>query len=202
MSLIKIPPELLAIICSSLPLASIAALERTCWALCRGVSQSGVWAARVRRVDKAKSFNYVTRVLSNVREKDVRDQKVFKVLLAVRKMIKAASFAFFWEMMEKHNHNQLFSQCGHPNKFDVARQRFMSRKISQFKALSSMILEAEQYDRLDNHRAFCCEASTSEGGVDVAESLERMRIEVKEFFVFNFEEAAFEIQKQCAVLNT
>ena len=41
MSLIKIPPELLAIICSSLPLASIAALERTCWALCRGVSQSG-----------------------------------------------------------------------------------------------------------------------------------------------------------------
>ena len=31
-----------------------------------------------------------------------------KVLLAVRKMIKAASFAFFWEMMEKHTHNQLF----------------------------------------------------------------------------------------------
>merc|ERR1719318_2250959 len=95
----------------------------------------------------------------------------------------------------------LCSQCGHPNKFDVARQRFMSRKISQFKALSSMILDAEQYDRLDNHRAFCCEASTSEGGVVVAESLERMRIEVKESFVFNFEEAAFEIQKQCAVLN-
>ena len=60
-----------------------------------------------------------------MREKDVRDQKVFKVvgrqkgeisftsqsskvLLAVRKMIKAASFAFFWEMMEKHTHNQLF----------------------------------------------------------------------------------------------
>ena len=75
----------------------------------------------------------------------------------------------------------LCSQCGHPNKFDVARQRFMSRKISQFKALSSMILEAEQYDRLDNHRAFCCEASTSEGGVDVAESLERMRIKVDQF---------------------
>ena len=31
-----------------------------------------------------------------------------KVLLAVRRMIKAASFAFFWEMMEKHTHNQLF----------------------------------------------------------------------------------------------
>ena len=44
-----------------------------------------------------------------------------------------------------------------------------------------MILEAEQYDRLDNHRAFCCEASTSEGGVDVAESLERMRIKVDQF---------------------
>ena len=54
-----------------------------------------------------------------MREKDVRDQKVFKVqdvvghqsskvLLAVSKMIKVASFAFFWEMMEKHNHNQLF----------------------------------------------------------------------------------------------
>ena len=31
-----------------------------------------------------------------------------QVLLAVRRMIKAASFAFFWEMMEKHTHNQLF----------------------------------------------------------------------------------------------
>ena len=31
-----------------------------------------------------------------------------KVLLAVRRMIKAASFAFFWQMMEKHTHNQLF----------------------------------------------------------------------------------------------
>ena len=83
------------------------------------------------REDKTKSYNYVTRALSNVREKNVRDQRVFKVqykvegelaankrrsltclsskvLLAVRKMIKAASFAFFWEMMEKHTHNQLF----------------------------------------------------------------------------------------------
>ena len=39
----------------------------------------GVWAARARRVDKAKSYNYVTRALSNVREKNVRDHKVFKV---------------------------------------------------------------------------------------------------------------------------
>ena len=79
--------------------------------------------ARVRKVDRAKSYNYVTRALANVREKNVRDQKVFKVdnramdsqffmelkvLLAVRRMIKAASFAFFWEMMDKHTHNQLF----------------------------------------------------------------------------------------------
>jgi len=201
MSLVQMPPELLAIICSSLPLSTIAALERTCRALCRGVSQSGVWAARARRVDKAKSYNYVTRALSNVREKNVRDQKVFKVLLAVRKMIKAASFAFFWEMMEKHAHNQLFRHCGQPNKFDVARQRFLSRKISQFKALSSTILEAEQYDRLDNHSAFCCEASATGGVLDVADSLQRIRIKVKESFAFNFEEAALEIQKHCAVLN-
>ena len=31
-----------------------------------------------------------------------------KVLLAARKMIKVANFAFSWEMMEKHTHNQLF----------------------------------------------------------------------------------------------
>ena len=68
--------------------------------------------------------------------------------------------------------------CGQPNKFDVARQRFLSRKITQFKALSSMILEAEQYDRLDNHSAFCFEASASGGGLDVADSLQRMRIMV------------------------
>ena len=39
----------------------------------------GIWAARARKVDRAKSYNYVTRALANVREKNVRDQKVFKV---------------------------------------------------------------------------------------------------------------------------
>ena len=166
-----------------------------------------------------------------------------KVLLAVRRMIKAASFAFFWEMMEKHTHNQLFRymmdvwntatdvmitilvecnffrHCGHPHKFDVARQRFFSQKMSQFKALSEMILESEEYNCLDNHDAFCCEVWRSGGAVDVAESLEKMRNEVKKVylivlkhlkfltqversFAFDFDEAAMEIQKQCALLNT
>ena len=39
----------------------------------------GIWAARARKVDRAKSYNFVTRALANVREKNVRDQKVFKV---------------------------------------------------------------------------------------------------------------------------
>ena len=60
----------------------------------------------------------------------------------------------------------------------MARHGFLSRKITQFKALSSMILEAEQYDRLDNHSALGCEASASGGGLDVADSLQRMRIMV------------------------
>ena len=86
-------------------------------------STSGIWATRARKVDREKSYNYVTRALANVKERNVRDQKVFKVnnlqqcgsilleikvLLAVRRMIKAASFAFFWEMMEKGTCNQLF----------------------------------------------------------------------------------------------
>jgi len=201
MSLTKMPPELLANICLSLPLSSIAALERTCSTLRCGIGLSGIWAARARKVDRAKSYNFVTRALANVREKNVRDQKVFKVLLAVRRMIKTASFTFFWDMMEKHTHNKLFRHCGHPHKFDVARQRFFSQKISQFKALSEMFLEAEQYNCLDNHDAFCCEVLRSGGVVDVAKSLEKMRSEVKRSFAFDFEEAAVEIQKQCALLN-
>jgi len=201
MSLTKMPPELLANICLSLPLSSIAALERTCSTLRCGIGLSGIWAARARKVDRAKSYNFVTRALANVREKNVRDQKVFKVLLAVRRMIKKASFTFFWDMMEKRTHNQLFRHCGHPHKFDVARQRFFSQKISQFKALSEMFLEVEQYNCLDNHDAFCCEVVRSGGVVDVAKSLEKMRSEVKRSFAFDFEEAAVEIQKQCALLN-
>ena len=42
MSLVKMPPELLAKICFSLPLSSIAALERTCSALRQGISLSGM----------------------------------------------------------------------------------------------------------------------------------------------------------------
>ena len=39
--------------------------------------------------------------------------------------------------------------------------------------------EAEQYNCLDNHDAFCCEVFRSGGVVDVAKSLEKMRSEVK-----------------------
>ena len=92
-------------------------------------------------MDKAKSYNYVTRALANVKEKNVRDQKVFKVnrranrecclmlklkvLLAVRRMIKAASFAFFWEMMEKHTHNQLFRYMMDVWKILISMQPFV-----------------------------------------------------------------------------
>ena len=107
MSLLKMPPELLAHICFSLPLSSIAALERTCKALHSGISHSGIfcilnggllnpslnlwmlpyinssspgiWATRARKVDRAKSYNYVTRALADVKQKNVTDQKVFKV---------------------------------------------------------------------------------------------------------------------------
>ena len=75
--------------------------------------------------------------------------------------------------------------CGHPHKFDVARQRFFSQKISQFKALSEMFLEVEQYNCLDNHDAFCCEVVRSGGVVDVAKSLEKMRSEVKKAGLLN-----------------
>ena len=114
--------------------------------------------------------------------------------------------------------SNFFRQCGHPYKFDVARQRFFSQKMSQFKALSAMILESEEYNCLDNHDAFCCEVWRSGGAVDVAESLEKMRNEVKKVylderlfldiltqversFAFDFDEAVMEIQKQCALLN-
>ena len=63
----------------------------------------------------------------------------------------------------------------------MARHGFLSRKITQFKALSSMILEAEQYDRLDNHSALGCEASASGGGLDVADRLQKMRLKVAYF---------------------
>ena len=39
--------------------------------------------------------------------------------------------------------------------------------------------EAEQYNCLDNHDAFCCEVFRCGGVVDVAKSLEKMRNEVK-----------------------
>ena len=79
--------------------------------------------------------------------------------------------------------SNFFRQCGHPYKFDVARQRFFSQKMSQFKALSAMILESEEYNCLDNHDAFCCEVWRSGGAVDVAESLEKMRNEVKKVYL-------------------
>ena len=44
-----------------------------------------------------------------------------------------------------------------------------------------MILEAEQYDRLDNYSALFCEASASGEKLDVADSLQRMRLKVDYF---------------------
>lgn len=54
MSLVKMPPELLANICFSLPLSSIAALEGTCSDLRRGIGFSGIFNASFKNVESCQ----------------------------------------------------------------------------------------------------------------------------------------------------
>ena len=198
--LLLLPPELVARVCLSLPSATLAAMERSCSSLRRRLAAGGVWAARARRVDKAKAYSFVTRLLAVVTERGEEDQRVFKVVLGVRAVIRRASYSFLGSIMEQEKETEIYHHCATSPHFSAARQQFMSKKMTQFKAWSGLYFEDEsEYDKLDNHFTFSDEVLSCDE-FDVAKVLERMEEEARRRFVFNLEEVMEGVRRRCLVI--
>ena len=198
--LLLLPPELVARICRSLPSATLAAMERSCSSLRRHLAAAGVWAARARRVNKAKAYSFVTRLLSTVTERGEEDQRVFKVVLGMRAVIRRASYTFLESIMEEEKATEIYHHCTTSPHFSTARQQFMSKKMAQFKAWSWRYFEDEsQYGQLNNHCTFFDEVLGC-GEVDVAEVLERMEEESRRRFFFNLEEVMEGVRRRCLAI--
>ena len=88
--LLELPPEVMAVVCYHLSSTSLAALDSTCTSLHWTLDRALVWTARARRVNEACAYGCTTGMLEVARERSVEDQRVFKVILGLRKVIKTA----------------------------------------------------------------------------------------------------------------
>ena len=86
--LLELPPEVMAVVCYHLSSTSLAALDSTCTSLHWTLDRALVWTARARRVNEACAYGCTTGMLEVARERGVEDQRVFKVILGLRKVIK------------------------------------------------------------------------------------------------------------------
>jgi hypothetical protein len=199
--ILLLPPEVMGQVCGRLPSSSLAALEIASPALRSSLALAGVWADRARRVDSAKPYNFVTRVLIYAEQVGLDDQRLFKAVLGLRRVIKEASSGFY-EQCVLHA-DQLYKNSGESSLFRAALHKFMSKKNSQIKAWSRDLLEEEvYYEKLVEHEKFCKEFIKEEGEeLDVASCLCRMREEAAGRFAFDLWEAAEGIERECALIN-
>jgi len=89
-SLLELPPEVFLPICSHLPTSSVAALELAAASLHLRVVEAGVWRERVKAANEAKEIAFVTKLLDFTKEHNLTDQRVFKVILGLGRIVMRA----------------------------------------------------------------------------------------------------------------
>ena len=98
-SLLELPAEVLLHICLPLPRSSLVSMERTYSSLRCSVLKSGVWARRLRRVNKVSPFGVISRALKYMEQKGWTGERGFKVLLALRSVIIRDCWKYQHEIM-------------------------------------------------------------------------------------------------------
>ena len=100
-SLLQLPPELLSVVCHHLPSAALAALERTCRDLRCRLALAGVWRDRLLALERRKSYSFVSRALGHADKNEMTDEKVYKVLLGSRRIIRTSIYNLRSTMFNK-----------------------------------------------------------------------------------------------------
>ena len=198
--LLLLPPELLARICLPLASSCLASLELSCSSLRCSLQRAGVWRTRLRRVESTKSYSFVCRALEYCEGRGWQDQRVAKVLLGLREVIKDASYG----LLQSHylHQSSLYKHCRMTGVFKEAVHRQMSRRMQQIKAWSREVLEHQaEYDKLEDHKDFCERTFGGDGDIDVCGVLEDMWEEAGRRFEFQWEEEASGLERQCAAIN-
>lgn len=207
--LLLLPPELSSRLCLFLPTASICSLEATCSQLRNQLARAGVWRARVKRINTAKQYSFITRVLSHSLQHKRVGQKVYKAILGVRAVIKQAGYDYNQQVADHQSRFYQFciaAPSALPEAemyiFYTALHQLVSTKMSQIKAWSrEMLADQAEYEGLKNHERFCKQVFGDESDIDVGEVIEKMKLEAQRRFVFCFEDEAICLKIQCEAIR-
>ena len=220
-ALALLPPEVTAMICRHLPCASLVALEISCSALRRALARweprpsivspcrAGVWGAKARRTERASPYSCTTGMLEVTRERGTEDQRVFKVILGVRKLIKTYGRNYileargitmppYWDPFRDVPMPQRLQASQNGKTFvAMARQAFVSKKVLQIKAWRPANLDDGTVDGRHGRR-LAEELLTGGEEVQVAVVLARLSDEAGRRFAYEVEEARDGVAREIA----
>ena len=213
--LLLLPPELSSRLCLFLPTASICSLEATSSQLSKQLARAGVWRERIKRINTAKQYSFITRVMNHPLQHKMVGQKVYKVILGVRAAIKQAGYDYNQQVAD--HQSRFYQFCisapsalpeaeiyreGPGDIFHTALHRLVSTKMSQIKAWSrDMLADQADYEGLKNHERFCKRVFGDESEIDVGQVIEKMKLKAQRRFVFCYEDEAIRLKMQCEAIR-
>jgi hypothetical protein len=186
--------EVLSMVCRQLPSAALAALERTCRTLRSRLAPAGVWRDKLHRLERGKSYSFVSRVLQYADKNGMTDEKAIKVMLGLRRIIRTTVFNFQTTI---YNHRAAITDGTilRGKRFYPTLAMLISKKNSQIKAWSQVMFEEEaDYEKCDDHKKLCDEAFAHGGEIDVKAWLERLELQAAKLFPFNLREVTTTFQ--------
>jgi hypothetical protein len=189
-SLVQLPPELVAVVCRHLPRAALAALEFSCRALHCRLARAGVWRDRLLRLEREKSYSVVSRALHWADKNGMTDERVFKVLLGLRRIIRTTVYSFSSSIYKPY----IYQGVSGVRITRHAMDKFLSKKILQIKSWSKVMFEDEaEYKKCVNHEEIFDEAFENKE-IDVKACLGRLERTAAEHFQFDLQEAITTVQ--------
>lgn len=143
-----LPGEVLSLICLRLDLASLGSLEQCSKVIYQKIQASGVWRRRVEQRNALDPFQFVTGMLSYVRQRQLIDSRVFKIIGGSRKMIEVTVDIYQRQFLPPSD--AIKTQAT----LDI-RKILRDKSIEQLKALCRMhlMMEETEYPVLTEHKA-------------------------------------------------
>ena len=198
-SLLELPAEVILHICLPLPPSSLASMERTCSSLRCSVLQSGIWAWKLRRANKASPFSVISRAVTYVEQRGLRGGRGFKVLLGLRRVVKRECWKYLHEMRllkDTFKVDTNFSDLGR-----LIKKR-VTMKVEQIKAWSEEKLDNNAgYEELENHKELCDVIFGEDDDFDVVRNIQEMKEEGARRFQFQRQKEVEDVREKLRAVH-
>merc|ERR1712059_120231 len=188
-----------------------------------GMNMHGVWRMRAMQLNKNKPFSFVSRLIKLADSRGSRDEKMFKVIIGVRGVIKEVlgefnKIMFDWRCLTPENRSVKEVTIGQPGEYCRIVEKILSlftnsfdyeegleiyevAVAAQLEAFAKEILPKETYSTLDLQQEFV--DALFENGREVVDKIHFFKKKAKELLLdglgCNEEEIAKHIRRVLSV---